>query len=120
MSESQDTDQTLLEQTLRLGTGFSVADRERVRGALAGLARHLASWRPDQVELEVSIKDREGPEQKVTLEAWLAGWPTLVATSTLSHLDSALVEARKDLIRRFEDEKRKREPSKGRASRRPS
>jgi hypothetical protein len=34
-----------------------------------------------QVDLEVSLKDTEGPDQKVTLQAWLAGRAPLVATS---------------------------------------
>lgn len=53
----------------------------------------------------------------MTLEAWIPGWPSLVATSTDRDLDHALVAVRKDMIRRIEDEKAKRELPKSRARR---
>jgi hypothetical protein len=110
MSETSNDSRTLLEQRVRLGHGFTSGDRPRVLEALAGAARHLAGWQPEQVELEISVKDREGPEQKVTLEAWLVGWPHFVATSTAADLDRALAEVRKDLVRQLEVEKTKRDP----------
>ena len=110
MSETQNVPDRLLDQRLRLGHGFTTVDRSRVRQHLAPLARHLSGWQPDQVDLEISVKDREGPEQKVALEAWLVGWPHLVATSTATDLDQAISEVRKDLIRQLEVEKTKRDP----------
>jgi hypothetical protein len=59
----------------------------------------------DQVDLEVSLKDTEGPDQKVTLQAWLAGRAHLVATSHERALDHALAQVRRDLIRRIEEER---------------
>lgn len=105
-----DSPKQVLADQLRLGPGFGAADRERVLRGLSGLATHLAGWRPDQVELEIMIKDRGGPEQKVTLQAWLAGWPHFVATSYDRDLDRALVEVRKELIRQIEDERSRRDP----------
>jgi hypothetical protein len=46
----------------------------------------------------------------VTLEAWIAGWPHLVATSSNPDLDRALVEVRKELIRQIEREHDRRTP----------
>jgi hypothetical protein len=43
------------------------------------LAPHLAGCEHDQVDLEVSLKDTEGPDQKLTLQAWPAGRAHLVA-----------------------------------------
>jgi ribosome-associated translation inhibitor RaiA len=107
-----------LEERLRLGAGFGAADRPRVLEALSALAPHLSGWEHDQVDLEVSVKDREGPDQKVTLQAWLAGRAHLVATSHERDLDHALVEVRRDLIRQIEDERSRREPRKRRKTRR--
>ena len=60
------------------------------------------------------MKDTEGPDQKVTLQAWLAGWAHLVATSHERDLEHALAEVRRDLIRQIEDERSRREPRKRR------
>ena len=106
-----------LEDRLRIGAGFAAADRQRILGALSGLAPHLSGWEHDQVDLEVSLKDTEGPDQKVTLQAWLAGRSHLVATSHERDLDHALAEVRSDLIRQIEDEKSRREPRKRRKTR---
>lgn len=118
MSERANSSTRILEQRLRLGAGFSTEDRDHVLEILSPLGKHLAHWSPEQVDLEVSVKNRGGREQKVTLEAWLPRWPSLVATSANRELDQALVDVRKDMIRQIEDEKTKRELPKGRASRR--
>ncbi len=104
----------ILEQRLRLGAGFHAAERSSVLRALAGLERHLAPWGPDGVDVEVVVKHRDGPEQQVTVEAWLPGLPTLVAKSRAKDLDHALVEARKELIRQVEDEKDRHKPRRRR------
>ena len=65
----------------------------------------------------MSLKDTEGPDQKVTLQAWLAGRAHLVATSHERDLDHALAEVRRDLIRQIEDERSRREPRKRRKTR---
>jgi ribosome-associated translation inhibitor RaiA len=103
----------VLDERLRLGAGFGAADRRHVLGLLSSLARHLARWKPEQVDLELSVKDRGGPEQKVTLEALLPGLAVIVATSSGRDLDQAVIEARKELIRQIDDEKAKRSEHKG-------
>lgn len=82
--------------------------------ALAGLAPHLAGWNPEPVELEVSVKEWEGRDQRVTLESRLAGWPRIVVISREDDLDRALTEVRDDLIRQVEDAKARRDPHKHR------
>jgi hypothetical protein len=119
MSDQENGSPRILDERLRLGAGFAAADRAHVLDILSSLDRHLAHWSPDRVDLEISVKDRRGPEQKVTLEAWLPGWQPLVATSAGRELDHALVDVRKDMIRRIEDEKTRRGPHKGRARERP-
>jgi hypothetical protein len=106
----------VLEDRLLLDSGFSQSDEPRVLRTLGPLAKHLAGWNPNQVELRVSVKERGGKEQKITLEARLSGWPPFVATSTLDDLDSGLIEVRKELIRQVDDAKQRREPAKNRES----
>ncbi|MDT7651987.1 MAG: hypothetical protein QOI36_3393 [Pseudonocardiales bacterium] len=117
MSEIENSPTGPLDERLRLGAGFAAADRPRILGALSALAPHLSGWEHDQVDLEVSLKDREGPDQKLTLQAWLAGRTHLVATSHERDLDHALVEVRRELIRQIEDERSRREPRKRRKTR---
>ncbi|HEY7144155.1 MAG TPA: hypothetical protein VH637_07910 [Streptosporangiaceae bacterium] len=105
MSETGNGSAHVLAEQLRLGAGFGQADQSHVLEILSSLGRHLAHWRADRVDLEISVKDRDGAEQKVTLEAWLPGRPSLVATSAGRDLDHALVEVRKEMIRQVEEEK---------------
>ena len=117
MSGTKNNPPGTLDEHLRLGAGFAAADRPRILEALSALAPHLSGWEHDQVDLEVSLKDIEGTDQKVTLQAWLAGRAHLVATSHERDLDHALAEVRRDLIRQIEDERSRREPRKRRKTR---
>jgi hypothetical protein len=110
MSESGSGAGSVLGEQLRLGPGFQQADRDQLLTELSGLGRHLAHWSPGRVDLKVSVKDRGGPQQQVTLEAWLPGWPSQVAHSSASDLGRALVEVRQEMIRRIEAGKAKRHP----------
>ena len=116
MTGTENSPTGTLEEHLRLGAGFAAADRPHILGALSALAPHL-SGEHDRVDLEVSLKDTEGPDQKVTLQAWLAGRAHLVATSHERDLDHALAEVRRELIRQIEDERSRREPRERRKTR---
>jgi ribosome-associated translation inhibitor RaiA len=109
-----------LDGVLRLRAGFTDEERPRVLEALASLAPHLARWEPDQIALELSVKDRGDTDQRVTLQAQLPGLPPLVATSADRDLDRALTEVRRDLIRQLEDVKGKRSPKDNRMLRKRS
>ncbi len=117
MSGTENNPPGTLDEHLRFGAGVAAADRPRILEALSALAPHLSGWEHDQVDLEVSLKDTEGPDRKVTLQAWLAGRTHLVATSHERDLDHALAEVRRDLIRQIEDERSRREPRKRRKTR---
>jgi ribosome-associated translation inhibitor RaiA len=117
MSGTENSPTRTLEERLRLGAGFVAADRPRILEGLSALAPHLSGWEHDQVDLEVSLKDSEGPDRKVTLQAWLAGRAHLVATSHERDLDRALAEVRKELIRQIEEKKSRRESRKRRKTR---
>lgn len=118
MSGTENNPTGTLQERLRLGAGFAEADRMRILEALSALAPHLSGWeRSHQVELEVSLKDTDGADQKVTLQAWLPGRTHLVATSGERDLDHALAEVRRDLIRQIEDERSRRGPRERRKTR---
>ena len=120
MAESPPTTGSIVEEALRLGAGFHEHDRHWVLERLAPLGKHLARWGPDQVAVEVAVKHRDGDEQQVTLEASLPRYPLLVARAPDRDLDRALVEARKELIRQIDEEKRKREVPAKRHGGRPT
>jgi hypothetical protein len=101
MSEGGGSPESVLDARLRLGPGFQEADRAQVLTGLSSLGRHLAHW---------SVKDRGRPQQTVTLEAWLPGWPSQIAHSAETDLGRALVQVRQEMIRRIEDGKAKRHP----------
>ncbi len=67
--------------------------------------------------MELSIKDRDRPGQKVTLECWIARMTRMVATSDLDDMDAALFEVRDDLRRQINDAKTKSEPRNSRQHR---
>jgi ribosome-associated translation inhibitor RaiA len=104
----------IIDEAVHLTGGFTEADRPRVLEALSALGPHLSRWDPDGMRLEVSVKDRDGREQTVTLRAELPGYPTLVAKGANPNLDSALAAAKRELIRQVEDEKNKRDPKNNR------
>jgi hypothetical protein len=116
MTGTENSPMGTLEEHLRLGAGFAAADRPHILGALSALAPHLSGWEHD-LELEVSLKNTDGKDQKLTLQVWLTERAHLVATSHERDLDDALAEVRRDLIRQIGDEKSRREPRQRRKTR---
>jgi ribosome-associated translation inhibitor RaiA len=102
-----------LEANLRLGNGLRDQDWERVVRRLAGLDRRLRSFRADAVDLLLTVKERDSSSQRTTLEATIANWPRLVATSVRTGLDEALAEVSGDMARQLTDIKTRREPAHG-------
>ena len=100
-----DPDGATVAARLRLGTGFAAAERPEVVERLASLDHALAAFAPADVELELSVKDRDRPGQSTTLQCWLTGWPRLVATSDEPALTASLIEVRDDLRRQLDDTK---------------
>jgi ribosome-associated translation inhibitor RaiA len=106
------------ERAVHLGAGFKEQERHHVLEMLSGLWVHVGRWDPSEVDVEVSVHDREGKEQRVTLRASLPGLPPLVAVSQDRDLTRALGEAKRELIRQIDRHKSEREPMKNRQLRR--
>ena len=81
---------------------------------LSTLGPHLGRWDPSDVDLEVSLQDRGGKEQRVTLRTILPGRPPLVAVAENPDITRALSEAKRELIRQLEHQKSAREPMNNR------
>lgn len=83
---------------LRVLPQFRPDEFDELRRVLFGRLEHrLAHWRPDQVALELSVKDRGGRSQRTVLECRLPGRPKLVAISSAPDLNRAVAEVRDDL-----------------------
>jgi ribosome-associated translation inhibitor RaiA len=106
-----------VDEALRLGGGVEPAERDGIVAHFASLDSRLRSFPSGAVELQITVKERETASQRTTLEAWIAGRPRLVATSTRTNLDQALTEVRDDLVRQITDAKNRTEPRNSRQRR---
>lgn len=102
---------------LRVGAGFGDDERPGIVGLFGSLDSRLRGFAAVDVDMELSIKDRDRPGQKVTLECWIARMPRFVATSHLDDFDAALIEVRDDMRRQINDAKTKSEPRNSRQGR---
>lgn len=90
---------SILAERLRIVSEFRADERAYVLEQLGDkLDKRLSRWDPEQVELELSVKERGTPSQKMVLECWIAGQPKMVATSTEGELQAALHDVRQDLF----------------------
>jgi hypothetical protein len=119
MSKSDDTQRIIFrENVIHVGAGFAAKERPHVLAALSTLASHLGRWNPRDVDVEVTLQDRGGKEQRVTLRTTLPGLPQLIAVAENPHITRALTEAKRELIRQLEHQKSAREPMNNRRLRR--
>jgi ribosome-associated translation inhibitor RaiA len=103
-------DVATVESSLRINHGIDPAEREQIVEHWTSLNSRLRSFREDQVVLELSIKDRDTAGQHTTLEASIAGFPRMAATSSDPDFHRALSEVRDDLVRKITDAKTRHEP----------
>jgi ribosome-associated translation inhibitor RaiA len=119
MSESDDKERIILsESVIQVGAGFVAKERRHVLEALSTLGPHLGRFDPRDVDVDVSLQDRGGNEQRVTLRTSLPGLPTLVAVADNPDINRALNDAKRELIRQLEHQKSEREPMNNRRLRR--
>jgi ribosome-associated translation inhibitor RaiA len=95
--------ESILAERLRIVSEFRDDERDYVLETLGGkLDRRLSRWDAERVELELSVKERDTPQQKVVLECWISGEPKMVATSNETELQSALHDVREDLFKQID------------------
>ncbi len=105
---------TFGENVIHVGVGFLAKERQHIVEMLSTLEPHLGRWDPQDVDVEVSLADRGGKEQRITLRTVLPGRPPLIAVAENSDIDAALSEAKRELVRQLEHQKATREPMKNR------
>jgi ribosome-associated translation inhibitor RaiA len=105
------------ENVLHLGAGFKDKERPHVLETLSTLGPHLLGrWDPRDVHVEVSLQDRGGKEQRVTLRTSLPGHAPIVAVAENTDITHALTDAKRELIRQLEHQKSARDPMSSRSS----
>jgi ribosome-associated translation inhibitor RaiA len=115
MNKSQDEQQSAFRETaIRVGAGFVAKERPFVLDSLSTLAPYLGKWDPRDVDIDVSLQDRGGTEQRITLRTRLPGLPPLVAVAENPDIAHAIGEAKRELIRQLEHQKSAREPMSNR------
>jgi ribosome-associated translation inhibitor RaiA len=113
-SENEQRD-ALGEHVLHLGAGFKAKERPHVLETLSTLGPHLLGrWDPRDIDVEVSLQDRGGKEQRVTLRTSLPGRAPLVAVAENPDITRAVFEAKRELIRQLEHQKSARDPMSSR------
>lgn len=106
-----------IDACLRVVPEFRADERDEMTERLRSkLETRLSRWTADQVELELSVKDRDTPQQRVTLEVWVAarGRTRFVATSAEPQLHNAVTETRDDVHRQIDKFLTKRETNRRR------
>lgn len=103
---------------IRVGTGFVAKEHSFVLESLSALGPHVGKWDPHDVEIDVSLQDRGGSQQRVTLQARLPGLPMLVATADNPDLGHALSEVKREVIRQLKHQKSDQDPMNNRRGRR--
>ena len=115
MSKSDNNHRNVFrENVIHVGAGFVAKERPHVLQALSTLAPHLGRWDPSEVDIDITLQDRGGKEQRVTLRTTLPGRPQLVAVADNPDLTRGLCDAKRELIRQLEHQKSAREPMKNR------
>lgn len=97
---------TFAENVLHVGAGFKAKERTHILETLSTLGPHLLGrWDAGDIGVEVSLQNRGGKEQRVTLRTSLPGRPPLIAVAENPDITHALSEAKRELIRQLEHQK---------------
>jgi hypothetical protein len=97
------------------GGGIDEDDLEVLRQGLTRSLSRLDTYAA--VQTEISIKDRETPGQRITLEVWLPKLPRLVATSERQELPAAASELDTRIMAQLNELTGRRQPRNNRQKR---
>ena len=109
---------TLRENVIHVGAGFLAKERPHVIETLSTLEAHLGRWDSHDVDIEVTLQNRGGKEQRITLRTTLPGHPLLVAVAENPDITRALCDAKRELTRQLEHQKSTHDPMNNRRLRR--
>lgn len=100
------TNQTAtVSECLRVHGSMTSKEIEELWGHWHPLDTRLRSFEPTHVEMDLYVKDRDTAGQHLTLEAKIAGWAPLVATTSEADFGHALNVVRDEMIRLIGDAK---------------
>ncbi|MFV0315614.1 MAG: HPF/RaiA family ribosome-associated protein [Microthrixaceae bacterium] len=102
MTKHEPVDQATIDKCLIVGHGFHHKDQRKVSEVLARIDHRLTGLEANQVSLEISVKDRDHNDQKVTLEADI-GRAHLVASDESEDLWGAVAAVREEILRQYND-----------------
>jgi hypothetical protein len=104
-TDTAESPSATVDACLRLGSGFAEDERSRIVDTFSKLDKRLKRWPADQVDMELSVKERESSSQSLTLECWIHsdGDTRFVATSSEGLLQDALMDCREDLWRQIDE-----------------
>ncbi|MGY6499478.1 MAG: HPF/RaiA family ribosome-associated protein [Acidimicrobiales bacterium] len=111
---SEETEPSTVDAVLRLEGDLAPADRPVIVDRFGKLDTRLRSFSSEKIELQLTMKERDTPSQRTTLEVWIVGQPRLVSTSHETGFDQAINEVRDDMIRLLSDAKNRSEPRNNR------
>jgi ribosome-associated translation inhibitor RaiA len=93
----------IVEDRLRIVPEFRPDEYDMVTELMSGkLDRRLSRWQPSDIELEISVKDRDTSKQRMAVECWISKLPKMVATSTKQEIEAAVIECRDGLHRQID------------------
>jgi hypothetical protein len=102
MSTPPSENDATVEKCLILGHGFHEDERDKVCEILHKIDHRLHGLPEDKVRLELLVKDRDGKDQKTTLEAGV-GRAHLVATADDEDVWAAVAHVREEFLRLYND-----------------
>src|ERR1700738_3839907 len=118
MSKSDKKQRNIVhENVIRIGAGFAAKEHPHVVETLSMLGPHLGRWGSRGVNVDVSLQDRGGKEQRVTLRTSLPGLTPLIAVAENPDITRALGDAKRELIRQLDHQRSAYEPTHNRRSR---
>jgi hypothetical protein len=94
-----------ISECLQVHGSLDSNETEELSEHWASLDTRLKSFEPTQVAMNLFVKDRDTVSQHLTLEAKIADWPTLVATTSEPEFGHALNVVRDEMIRLIGDAK---------------
>lgn len=115
MKSDNEQPDAFAQHVLHVGSGFKEQERPHVVETLSTLGPHLLGrWDPRDIDVEISLQDRGGKEQRVTLRTSLPGRAPLVAVAENPDITRAICDAKRELIRQLEHQKSAHDPMSSR------
>lgn len=105
---------------LRVHGSLTTAEFDEIAHHWAPLETRLRGFDENSVGLDLYIKERDTASQHLTLEAKIANWPVLIATTSEQDFEHALNVVRDEMIRLVTDAKEMHRPRQRAATRRNS